>query len=880
MTEASIRIFVQEHSGLRRVIEPVRIGVPFPLGFLRDTGHIELKSNGGAALPLQGRPLDYWPDGSIKWALLDFFAAVEPNSQEVFTLVNDRDQTSPMPEFSAAISISETVQAFIVDTGAAVFSLARKRLGPLDSVSVDGAEILAGSGSEINLTDYKKRQLTAEVDSFVIEETGLLRCTFKLDGKFVQARNKDFCKFRTRLTFFAGLSVAALEFEIRNPRAALHPGGLWDLGDPGSIFLRDLSLALEPARTSQSIEWVAETNGNVNTCLDSDWLLYQDSSGGENWNCKNHMDRSGRIAVSFPGYKVSQMGSGLEKVVAEGNRATPYVKMKTSSGWMAATVLNFWQNFPKALRAKSGTLSIAIFPAENVFGFELQAGEKKRHTLLLDFGRGEHSTLIPHFQNPLHVFIDPEWVEKSGAISYFAPQKDDPNAEYLSYIANVVDGPKSFFNKREVIDEYGWRNFGDIYADHEAVNHQGPGKFISHYNNQYDFIYGAAVHFLRSGDRRWFELMRDAARHTIDIDIYHTDEDKAAYNHGLFWHTDHYRDAGGCTHRSYTRKTLEEIPSSNYGGGPCNEHNYASGLLHYFYLTGDPEARDAVLELAQWVISMDDGSQTLLGLIDDGPTGLASSTAGSNYHGPGRGAGNSINTLMDAYRLTGSRKYFNKAEELLQRCIHPEDDIPGRRLDDPEYRWSYLVFLQVLGKYLDTKADLGEKDYCFHYARESLLHYADWMMENEVPYKDVLHKVDIPTETWPAQDIRKCHVLHIAGKYGMPSSRGKYSDRAQFFFDRCLNDLMGFDTALLTRPLVILSVCGFVHSYFQQQVCGAEFPGHGYDFGSPSSFLPQRARLVPELIRKARVVGRLSSIILAAKLHGIRTRIETALKGN
>ena len=374
--------------------------------------------------------------------------------------------------------------------------------------------------------------------------------------------------------------------------------------------------------------------------------------------------------------------------------------------------------------------------------------------------------------------------------------------------------------------------------------------------------------------------MREGARHTIDIDIYHTDEDKAAYNHGLFWHTDHYRDAGACTHRSYTRKTLEKRASGNHGGGPCNEHNYTSGLLHYFYLTGDPEARDAVLELAQWVISMDDGSQTLLGLIDDGPTGLASSTETRDYHGPGRGPGNSINALLDAYRLTNSRRFLSKAEDLLQRCIHPKDDIEARNLDDPEHRWSYLVFLQVLGKYLDTKADLGEMDYYFHYARESLLHYAGWMVENEVAYKDVLYKVDIPTETWPAQDIRKCHVLHIAGKYGMPSNRGKYSERAQFLFDRCLNDLMSFDTAFLTRPLVILTVYGFVHSYFQKQGCGADYSGHGYDFGSPSSFLPQRARLVPALMRKARVAGRLSAIILAAKFHRIRTRIETALKRN
>ena len=48
------------------------------------------------------------------------------------------------------------------------------------------------------------------------------------------------------------------------------------------------------------------------------------------------------------------------------------------------------------------------------------------------------------------------------------------------------------------------------------------------------------MQFLRTGDARWWRLMDDLARHVRDIDIYHTREDKAAYNGGLFWHTNHY----------------------------------------------------------------------------------------------------------------------------------------------------------------------------------------------------------------------------------------------------------------------------------------------------------------------------------------------------
>src|SRR5690606_9880651 len=161
--------------------------------------------------------------------------------------------------------------------------------------------------------------------------------------------------------------------------------------------------------------------------------------------------------------------------------------------------------------------------------------------------------------------------------------------------------------------------------------------------------------WLRSGGNElWLDLLRDAARHTIDIDIYHTSEDRPAYSGGLFWHTDHHRPAATSTHRTYSRKNG---PIGRYGGGPSNEHNYTSGLLLYYWLTGDGAARDAVIGLADWVVAMDDGARTWLSLLDEGPTGKASCTVSPDYHKPGRGAGNSINALLDAYAACGDRRY-------------------------------------------------------------------------------------------------------------------------------------------------------------------------------------------------------------------------------
>jgi hypothetical protein len=871
--EFACQLRLEETLGRPRENEPVRIGVPFLRGSVFAAEEVTVLDNGARVVPHQCRALAYWPDRSVKWVLLDALVSVRANERSTLML---RRKTSLEPavrgDTAPALRISENAGRLLVDTGAGRFRLGGDFLGPLESVQVGSDSLLAAVGSQISLRMKDGSEYIPLADSVSIEESGPVRASVVVNGTFTRRGRRSPLVFKARLGFSAGSTRVNLEFQLRNPRAAYHPGGLWDLGDAGSCSFSDLSIRFFPRDPVREIEWSTDVPGPLRSSSDPRVGLYQDSSGGANWDSPNHIDFAGRLTVSHRGYRVTAGAPGESELLDEGPRATPCFRVVTDAGWIAATTRDFWQNFPKALRTDERGLSIGLFPGECSAGFELQGGEQKRHVVFLDFGRHDTATAIPLMQAPLAVGLDPEWVEASRANWCFAAAAHDTERDCSSYVGNIIEGPNSFFNKREVVDEYGWRHFGDLYADHEAVRHRGPKPMVSHYNNQYDFIFGAAVQFLRTGDSRWQRLMEDAARHMIDIDIYHTVEDRSAYNGGLFWHTDHYKDAATSSHRSYSRRN----GGRGYGGGPSNENNYTSGLLHYYYLCGDPEAASAVIELADWVLAMDEGSLNLLGVIDSGPTGLASKTVSFDYHGPGRGAGNSINALMDAYKLCNDRRYAAKAEELIQRCIHPADDIRTLGLDEPEYRWSYLVFLQVLGKYLELKRELGENDYCFHYARESLLHYAAWMMENEVPYKDVLHKVEIPTETWPAQDIRKCHVLHLASQYAGPDLRTALGERAAVYFERCIRDLLGFDTAYLTRPLVLLCVYGHVHAFFQKQ---GNLPAtdsvHGYAFGEPRAFRPQRDRLASELKRKWRMASAEIGRILRDQWLRVRDRVRT-----
>jgi hypothetical protein len=416
---------------------------------------------------------------------------------------------------------------------------------------------------------------------------------------------------------------------------------------------------------------------------------------------------------------------------------------------------------------------------------------------------------------------------------------------YESLVSSAIDGTDTFEHKRERIDEYGWRNFGDIYADHEAMRHRASPPLVSHYNNQYDAIAGFAIQFMRSGDLRWWSSMEELASHVVDIDLYHTTEDRTAFSGGQFWHTAHHTDAGRSTHRTYPRTA--GLP----GGGPSNEQNYATGLLLHYLLTGCEASRAAVLQLAEWVLAMDDGRRTVFRWLSQGDTGLASATNSTEYHGPGRGAGNSILTLMHAYRLTRDAKYLDKAESLIRRCINPGDDLDRRNLLDAERRWSYTVFLQVVGKYLDDKWLMNQLDERYYYARASLLHYARWTAAHEYPYLEKPEILEFPNETWTAQDVRKSEVFALAARDAAGDERQRFLERSDFFYRSSLDTLLASPNRTLARPVVLMLSYGHAVQAIRRAPPRVSTGSEPTAFPPPEVFEPQKT----VAIRRAKVLA-------------------------
>ena len=886
MTSSVAALRICTAAGAPRARQPVTAGVPLPRGWLRDAADVELRDQRNERVPLQGEPLARWSDGSIKWLLVDFLLPEATSSaapsEDVWTLSKASDPS--VARSVAAVRISESPEAFFIETGTARFRVDRRSLD--DVLEVRTSQTTERSGSEQHAAQFvsaklltrQRRSADGRITASAIEVAGPLRATIALRGEFAGTSG---LRFVCRCCFFAGSGLVRARLTIHNPRRAAHRGGLWDLGDPGSVLFRSLELLVRPgahdaADSTGDVDqgaapdrhcWRAELEQPSQSASGSELLaIEQVSSGGENWQSINHVDRSGRVPLQYRGYVVRQ-AEGKTR----GDRATPVLARAGRVLNCAVAVPEFWQQFPKRLTSHAAGIDIELFPQFEGWFHELQGGEQKTHAVWLNFagdvGADDQEHLVDSLNwvhHPARAVTSPEWNTASKAVEFLLPASrlDPPLADVL---AEAVRGPRSLFARRELIDEFGWRNFGDWFADHEAQHYAGPGLPISHYNNQFDGLQGALRAWLASGDAAWFELGDALARHVIDIDLYHTERDRAAYNGGLFWFTDHYRTAATATHRTYSRQN-RGANGTPYGGGPGPEHNFASGLLHYWYLTGDPQAREAVLSLADWTIAMDDGRRTMLGWLDPGPTGLASMTASVDYHGPGRGAGNSLNTLIDGWLASGERGYLEYAQRLIRRVVHPADEIDSLELLNAEKRWSYTVFLAALARYLNVKIEAGELDEQYAYAQASLTHYALWMLENEQPYFDRRAELEYPTESWPVQELRKANVLRLAAAHVAEPKRGKLLARGRELADRAWHDWAEFATRFSTRAISILLIEGARDAWFRcHEPEPAPRTAGSFDFGTPEHFVSQRTR-VRQLLQSPKALLRLG----IARLLGAR----------
>ncbi len=718
-----VPLTVRETAGVARTLEPVTSGVPIPRrANLIDLARLRLLDANGKPVPAQFTPLARWGGAPgeatqpVRWLLLDFQASMPANGLAQYRLV---DSGGPLPGLPA-FSVTESANAIVVSTGAAQFSISKSdgRLTAPNLASAMYGQAVDSRGAIFTTTG----PVTATVAM-----QGPLRASIQVQGAYRDAGGKALLHYTSRYWFYAGQPSVRLFHTVENnnlcPLGEYEQLACFDIGSGGSVTFGDLSLVLPTSLRGAVNYKVGGEGAPVAGALTADLALYQDSSGTESWNRYptlkdwegKPLDTRPRMQsyVTFRGYRILSGKTTLK----EGNQAAGWLSVAGQNvGWTIG-VRDFWQNFPKALRASpNGTLQIGLFPDEfgpREYGFALRAGEHKTHEVL--FAPAEEPGLTGE---PLFAQAPAKWYVDSGAFGWTALPNPHDWPDHEQYVQSLLttspthrldDYSKNLPEALAHSDFYGIFDYGDWMIDYEGFE-------VAPLNLKYDNDLGMWLQWARTGDPRWFALAEAADRHAADIDILHNRHTPRHWGDGIaFGHSEH--DEAGFAN-----------PHRNRNSGSPDTAFGVPGMLVAYYLTGYEKGRDSAVELADAIEYRLRNDEHLCAFFAD-CSGEGYVLYDGLYDVGARPAANSLYVAVAAYRATGEQRYLAVADAVVawaQPAAQPFMTCPRTSGDERSMRpWTLNLYLRALAAYVDVRSEFGLPD--AGNARSSYLAYANWL---------------------------------------------------------------------------------------------------------------------------------------------------------
>jgi hypothetical protein len=262
--------------------------------------------------------------------------------------------------------------------------------------------------SHLRIADETGRPARVVFESVSLERSGPLAAIVRWTGRAGGLRRQRHLDLDVRARFDAGLATLRLTVTVRNPHRALHPGNYWELGDAGSVLLKEVALIVALAEDGQPAGAQAACSVDRTETLRAVGLpveLYQESSGGPNWRSTTHVNRHGVVPMRICGYRLREKNRETT-----GLRATPVVSLRRGPIEATATIDHFWERFPKALELDERTLVVGILPRQFPDLHELQGGEQVTERVAIGFGPDPVAELpLAWCRSPLVASATPEW---------------------------------------------------------------------------------------------------------------------------------------------------------------------------------------------------------------------------------------------------------------------------------------------------------------------------------------------------------------------------------------------------------------------------------------------------------------------------------------
>ncbi len=318
------------------------------------TGNLSVENASGQKVPCQFVVLSRWfglpSDTSkrIKMVQCIFQADVSAGSSADFSL-NTADVAT-----NGALTYTETSTQYVINTGAATFTISKTSAGLFHRVAI-GSEEIVDRGSALDCALSSGQAVEADVVS-VVEVSGTVMLRIRKTGRLGPA---NAARFILRQTFYSGSAAVENEFSIQNTKVP------WISNPQPSVIgmLRVARSYLDVTLKNSGTLTVRDATGDVTTSAISGykhcaWVRRQTHKTDDR-TTKAH---DGGVNYSFTtrhALRVTRQGATTEGATYDGGWSA-----KGSAGGVIVGVDRYWEMGPRSVEvdASIGRVRVGQFP--------------------------------------------------------------------------------------------------------------------------------------------------------------------------------------------------------------------------------------------------------------------------------------------------------------------------------------------------------------------------------------------------------------------------------------------------------------------------------------------------------------------------------------
>jgi hypothetical protein len=637
-----VSVLVRNHTGTNLLAAPVRGGIPFARGALRECTTGRLTTDAGKEVPCRVRPTARWYDGSVKWLLID--AQVDcPARAQVRLRFLPGSPPKPIPR---ALTITRDADSITIDTGPARFRFSKRVFGlpaaawaDLDGDGRWDTKVVSQPGDfacevehqspgppeeENWLRDatgaprdrYEARaagDYTAEV-----EKANDLHAVVKLGGWLVNPAGRRLLQYVIRAHAYAG----------RPDLRILHTFVF--AGKPKQDFVRTISLRL-PFDSSGDVKWALGGDRPHTGALAAGDAVSLSEIGPRKLY---HLVPYTEDKTVY--YEVERVNAPSAQPIARGKEAAGWARLADARSSMQFAMRNFWQMHPKELRLDARGMTVYLWPEaggkvldlrrrsdeiDNVYHYDLSLwpyggeGVGVSHEMMLRFGPARDDSaahMSAALNAPVLLECVPEYYAASGAFGPFAVS-DPAKYPHLEGFQNVA--VEWMRQNQRAFHWDGMIDYGDtLFHGYATPSHYGyvgekawcSRGYVGWLCNDSTFTQALFMQYLRTGDYDTFLAAEAMCRHVTEVDTCHFCAEEPGQVGGGHRHDQQHwgngvRGYGTATHGAITyylltgdERALEvarEYVRYHTDGVPSENEDRIGGLLRMWEITGDPKLK-------------------------------------------------------------------------------------------------------------------------------------------------------------------------------------------------------------------------------------------------------------------------------------------------